>query len=218
MAKLPLRLISDSAAEAIPLIAAPGQPPLDISYANSRGASPVHMTYLQNMGVAATMTLSIVLDDGLWGYVSFHHRTPHVTAPDLRHVLLGFLPVLRLKVGLIRHANALAVAHQVDLLQSKVQQEMESDAELGEIVTRVGPSVCQVLNASGVVMTSGSQDFSYGEVPESTITAALSDAAATAPARRLTSACLAETIRPFAARLNGFAGALVTLHEGHRSL
>lgn len=34
--------------------------------------SPVHITYLQNMGVRSTMSISIVINDDLWGLVACH--------------------------------------------------------------------------------------------------------------------------------------------------
>jgi light-regulated signal transduction histidine kinase (bacteriophytochrome)/CheY-like chemotaxis protein len=219
MAKLPLRLIADADQSPVPIVASGSdKPPLDITYANCRGVSPVHMQYLKNMDVAATMTLSITLRDELWGYVSFHSRRPYVVSPDIRHILLGFLPVLRLKVDLIRRAEALKVSNQVDDLQTKVQRELEGETELDEILNRVGPSITNVLDACGVVMTSGSQNFSFGDVPETSVISAIAAKAVAGETRSLATDCLSQDVPGVRQRLDGFAGALVTLHEGDRSL
>ena len=218
MAKIPLRLIADVNQVPIPIVALDPATPLDITFANSRGVSAVHMQYLQNMDIGATMTLSIVLDGKLWGYISFHHRRPFVASTDIRHILLSFLPVLRLKLHLILRNAALDIAKSVDKLQSIVQHELEGDTALENILTHVGPAIINVLDATGVVMTSGSQTYTYGKVPDASVIAALPEQAEHQPNRTLATDCLAETLPALAARLDGFAGALVTLHEGGRSL
>ncbi len=47
--------------------------PLDLSYAVLRSMSPVHTEYLRNMGVRATMSISIIKNEKLWGLVACHH-------------------------------------------------------------------------------------------------------------------------------------------------
>ncbi|MER2494073.1 bifunctional diguanylate cyclase/phosphodiesterase [Catenovulum sediminis] len=54
----------------------PGGQLLDQSYALLRNMSNMHRIYLKNMGVKATLTLSIVVEDKLWGLVVFHHNSP----------------------------------------------------------------------------------------------------------------------------------------------
>ncbi|NIE77301.1 GAF domain-containing protein [Pantoea sp. Ap-967] len=50
--------------------------PLDMSFAALRSVSPVHLQYMRNMGTLASMSLSIVVDDQLWGLISCHHAQP----------------------------------------------------------------------------------------------------------------------------------------------
>ena len=51
----------------------PEKKELDLSYAVFRSVSPVHIQYLQNMGVTATHAISLVIDKVLWGMIIFHH-------------------------------------------------------------------------------------------------------------------------------------------------
>lgn len=46
---------------------------LDLSDAQSRAVSPMHLRYLANMGVRASMSVPIVVDGRLWGLLSAHH-------------------------------------------------------------------------------------------------------------------------------------------------
>ncbi|AXA90005.1 ATP-binding protein [Massilia sp. YMA4] len=71
-----LRLIADIGYTPVALVGAPGDPPLDLSHAVLRSVSPIHVEYLQNMGVAASMSVSIVVNGRLWGLIACHHQTP----------------------------------------------------------------------------------------------------------------------------------------------
>jgi light-regulated signal transduction histidine kinase (bacteriophytochrome) len=71
--------VLESAHEApMPLVAADtdeARRPLDLSRALLRSMSPIHLQYLRNMGVEATLVVSIIVDGKLWGLVSCHHLT-----------------------------------------------------------------------------------------------------------------------------------------------
>ena len=47
--------------------------PLDLSGAALRSVSPVHLQYLANMGVRASMSVSLLVHGRLWGLVACHH-------------------------------------------------------------------------------------------------------------------------------------------------
>jgi light-regulated signal transduction histidine kinase (bacteriophytochrome) len=70
-----LRVIAD--VDAVPVAVVPqldgeGRP-LDLSLSILRSVSPIHIEYLRNMGVGASMSISIVVDDRLWGLFACHH-------------------------------------------------------------------------------------------------------------------------------------------------
>ncbi|MCM4158722.1 GAF domain-containing protein [Antarcticibacterium flavum] len=47
--------------------------PLDLSRSELRGVSPIHIEYLKNMKVGASLTAAIVLNGKLWGLIACHH-------------------------------------------------------------------------------------------------------------------------------------------------
>jgi chemotaxis family two-component system sensor kinase Cph1 len=81
-----LRMIPDVAYIPSPLLRAESvvpEQPLDLSLSVLRSVSPVHLQYLANMGVAASMSVSLVVEGSLWGLVACHHYAgPH--RPSLR--------------------------------------------------------------------------------------------------------------------------------------
>ena len=58
--------------------------PLDLTNSILRSASPCHLDYLHNMGVAASLTISLIEDGKLWGLIACHHLTPKYVSYELR--------------------------------------------------------------------------------------------------------------------------------------
>lgn len=71
-----LRLIADVGYQPVPVVAADASRPLDMSFCVLRSVSPVHVEYLQNLDVGASMSVSIVVQGRLWGLIACHHRAP----------------------------------------------------------------------------------------------------------------------------------------------
>ena len=108
-----LRLISDVNAKDCALIPALNpltHAPLDLSLSFLRAVSPVHLEYLGNIGVKASMSISIVKNGELWGLISCHHNEPRQISYQSR-AACEFL-------GRI-------VSLQIPLLESKAEAEAE---------------------------------------------------------------------------------------------
>ncbi|CAN5821084.1 bacteriophytochrome BphP [soil metagenome] len=74
----PLRLIADVQDEQVPIDAHdPADRALDLSYSVLRSVSPIHIEYLKNIHVGASMSLSIVVSGRLWGLIACHHNGAH---------------------------------------------------------------------------------------------------------------------------------------------
>ncbi|UAL10520.1 HWE histidine kinase domain-containing protein [Caulobacter segnis] len=73
-----LRIIADVDAEISPIIpqVSPSGEPVDLSMSMLRAVSPIHIEYLRNMGVAASLSISILRDGKLWGLFACHHYAP----------------------------------------------------------------------------------------------------------------------------------------------
>lgn len=85
-----LRLIVSSDYVPVPLLPLEGSDgvgsvePLDLSHAALRSVSPVHLQYLRNMGVASSMSMSLVAEDQLWGLILCHGTASHLVPSGLR--------------------------------------------------------------------------------------------------------------------------------------
>jgi light-regulated signal transduction histidine kinase (bacteriophytochrome)/DNA-binding response OmpR family regulator len=75
----PLRTIADVDATPIPIVPEIGPVTgraLDMTRSALRSPSSIHIEYLRNMGVQSSMTISIIVEERLWGMVACHHAAP----------------------------------------------------------------------------------------------------------------------------------------------
>jgi len=79
-----LRSIIDVNDTMVPLLGAPDALPLDMSHAVLRSVSPIHIEYLKNMGVGASMSVSIVINGRLWGLIACHHMSRKLVPYSIR--------------------------------------------------------------------------------------------------------------------------------------
>ncbi|MCP9222196.1 GAF domain-containing protein [Erythrobacter sp. LQ02-29] len=72
------RIIADIADKPVPIepeLSINGKP-LDLSLSTLRAVSPIHIEYLKNMGVRASLSISIIVRGKLWGLFACHHYAP----------------------------------------------------------------------------------------------------------------------------------------------
>ncbi len=82
-----IRVIPDAKATPVGLFPAQNpmtQRPTDLTQSILRSAHRCHRDYLNNMGVGASLTISLMKDGKLWGLIACHHRTAKPIPYDLR--------------------------------------------------------------------------------------------------------------------------------------
>jgi light-regulated signal transduction histidine kinase (bacteriophytochrome) len=117
-----IRVIADATVKTVPI--APlhdlSGEPLDLSYAHLRSVSPIHCEYLCNMGVGASMSISIVVNGELWGLIACHHYAPRTLAMGQRVAAEMFGEFFSLHIETLRtrqHLNAAMHVHKaLDIL------------------------------------------------------------------------------------------------------
>lgn len=139
--------------------------PLDLTYSALRSVSPIHLEYLANMGVGASMSLSIVVDGELWGLIACHHYSAHFLDCGLRAGLELFAQVSSLQ---------LAARIDIDRASHDARRRQLQDKLLSAINTAGFPGgfglnpelLTQFVSAAGVVVHAKGETYSYGSVPD----------------------------------------------------
>lgn len=148
-----VRVIPDVEYAPVPVEPAhlPDGAPLDLSLHALRSVSPVHLEYMRNMGMAASMSISIVVDGRLWGLIACHHRTPrrlpprHRTAADL----LGMFYSQR--VAALQHLHDATRKGRTKAIRTGVIRMLAATPDVGAMLATALPELRELVSADAAV-------------------------------------------------------------------
>lgn len=164
----PIRLIADVGAPTVPL--QPDLNPLtgralDLSHGILRSVSPVHIEYLSNMGVGASMSLSIVIGERLWGLIACHHMSPHLVPHAVRmscQLLAQFVSALVERNLNAERARAL---EESAALRREIVAQVTDREDLVLALSSAPESFLRLMNAHGGAITLDRKTQVFGKAP-----------------------------------------------------
>ena len=167
-----LRLIFDASAKparVVPTLRVDTNGPLDLSFSVLRSVSPIHLEYMANMGVRASMSISLIVRDRLWGLIScLNHSSPrrvsHETRMDCE--FLGRLTSLQIAALEDRDQLAGRAARRAtdDELARAMRESAPEDNVLEVLLTRP-TELMGIVGAEGVALVSGGEIMTSGRTP-----------------------------------------------------
>jgi len=98
--RTPFRIIADVNAEPVPVLPRLDESgtPIDLSLSVLRSVSPIHIEYLKNMGVGASLSISIIVEGQLWGLFACHHYAARCPSFERRSIAELFGQMFALKL------------------------------------------------------------------------------------------------------------------------
>ncbi len=98
--RTPFRIIADVNAEPVPVLPRLDETgsPIDLSLSVLRSVSPIHIEYLKNMGVGASLSISIIVEGQLWGLFACHHYSARCPSFERRSIAELFGQMFALKL------------------------------------------------------------------------------------------------------------------------
>lgn len=103
--------------------------PLNLSRSLLRSVSSLHRDYLRNMGVRATLAVSLMLNSELWGLVVCHHYSPRHIRPELRATCEALGLFLAQRLAELEHKNLQECTVALRRLTANVQSTPQEHAE-----------------------------------------------------------------------------------------
>ena len=138
---------------------------LDMSLCFLRSMSPIHLQYLKNMGVGATLVVSLVVGGKLWGLVACHHYEPRFIHFELRAVCELLAEAIATRIAALESF----AQSQSEIFSQRLEQRMiEAISREGDwraAIFDTSQSILQPLGASGGALIYEGQIVSTGEVP-----------------------------------------------------
>lgn len=160
------RLIANVNYTPVPIISAgfAGEAPLDLTYSNLRSVSPVHIRYLQNMEVGASMSISIMLNGKLWGLVACHNMQKRRISSRVRSLCGIMTHVFSAKLTAVQDE----VTKQYERKLARFVQRLNLFSEgtpSRSVLARSEEAIMSLMGADGVVTVRGKERTSFGSVP-----------------------------------------------------
>ncbi|MEM1196161.1 MAG: HWE histidine kinase domain-containing protein [Pseudomonadota bacterium] len=142
-----------------------GNRPLDLSMSGLRAHSKMHLKYLRNMGVRATLTISLLRQGKLWGLISCHHMEPRLPSFSLRTVAETLGQMLSLILDRILIDRSERLRSRGRELHNQLMVNLAQGAQLGETVTTIGETLDGLISHDGLTMHLGGEFSRSGTAP-----------------------------------------------------
>lgn len=164
--KNPLRMLTDVAQEPVPVLAYDHQlPPLDMSLSHLRGISPIHVEYLANMGVGATLTIGLVVDGRLWGMFACHHLTPRVIGSDVRIAAELFGQMVSLLIKQRMDVSDAKRRNRASEARERILADTDANTDFLHSFNSLAPILRDVIDCDGLAVTYEGKTLTSGSVP-----------------------------------------------------
>lgn len=208
----PIRIVSDTSGERLPVVPVldgAGEP-LDLSYAHLRSVSPIHCEYLRNMGVAASMSVSIILEGKLWGLIACHHYSPRSLSMNRRIAAEIFGEFFALQLGALTQKQLLLAAEQARDFLNGLLSSASHVTDATDFLGRHLGAFRELVESDGVGIFIDGEWRAEGSVPSAAFAEELASFAGTVCEGRIwASTALAEAMPAARAHAGRFAGVLV---------
>lgn len=164
-----IRLIPDTQAEPVEIY--PYQNPIshqptDLTLSVLRSANACHIEYLHNMRVGASLTISLIKDQKLWGLIACHHQTPKYIAYELRKACEFLGRVIFAELSTREETADYDYRMRLAYVQSQLIELMSQEEHFIDGLTHHQPNLLDLVNAQGAAICFGGQWTTVGKTPQ----------------------------------------------------
>lgn len=164
----PFRIISDVSAPTRAILTAKANEgiPLDLSFAVTRAVSPVHLEYLRNMGVGASMSFSILRGGKLWGLFACHHRTARHLKQETRAAAELFVQLFNYELALVELNAEQADMDRGRALHDQIMSQLTAGQTIFAVFGAFSNSINAVIPFDGAAVYSDGKYLGVGLAPK----------------------------------------------------
>lgn len=166
-----LRLISDVNAQPAQLIFSPNSifsQPLDLSFSVLRSVSPCHVEYLNNMGVAASMSISLMKNKKLWGLIACHHSSPKYVSYEIRTACEFLGQAMSLELASQEENEDMDYKMKLTSIQAKLVEAIAHNNNFAEGLRQNPSNLLDLVGAQGAALYLDGNLTLVGQTPQAT--------------------------------------------------
>lgn len=138
---------------------------VDLSNVHLRSVSPIHIKYLQNMGVGATFTISLIKDEKLWGLIACHHYGARNLSYNKQVQAYVLSQILTSQIDVQETAEKYTLLQELDTRFKKIMEQLQREENFIEFHFAKLPEVSTIVNAGGAALVYKNRIYKNGATP-----------------------------------------------------
>lgn len=166
--KNPYRLIpnrEDKPERIFPLLNPVSNSFVDLSGCNLRSVAGVHLEYMANMGIKASMSVRIIRNGELWGIISCHHREAKYLSYELCSVFELLSDVISSKISSVLYQEQFNYKSRLWDIKREVVDAIYNAGDLLTGLVKSDESVLNLFSATGLAIVLNGKVHSQGNIP-----------------------------------------------------
>lgn len=174
----PVRLIADAGYVPSPLVPDRNPStggPIDLRFATLRSVSPIHLEYLRNMDVGASMSASILRAGALWGLIACHHRAPLLVDFERRQACALLAQLLAARLDAHERVDRARRSTRVEAMRGNLLRGLADGQSIGEALDAHREPWMQLVAATGFAIARPGKPSRAGVAPDDAWLAALAE-------------------------------------------
>jgi len=163
-----VRILSDTEAPTVPLVPRVNPlsgKPLDLSSSIFRAISPIHIEYLRNMGVRATITVSLMHEGKLWGLVACHNALPRRVSNYMRELIEFVGKTVSMKLSSIEQTAWVENQKNVRQRLRNLTELVRTSTDFDLLISRYKSDYLSLADALGSYACFGDTTYEIGLTP-----------------------------------------------------
>lgn len=164
-----IRLIPDAHAEPVqilPINHPQSQQPIDLTNSILRTAANCHLEYLHNMGVGASLTISLIKDGKLWGLIACHHQTPKYVSYEFRKACEFLGRVIFTEISTREETEDYDYRMNLAYIQTVLVEYMSQEENFIDGLVKHQPNLLNLTSAQGAAVCFGDRCTVIGQTPK----------------------------------------------------
>ena len=164
----PYRLIPDcnfTPARLIPVLNPVTKAFTDLSDCTLRSVPPVHVEYLKNMQVTASMSTPVIIHARLWGLISCHHKASKFPSYEIRAAFELIANVIATQIMAGEKEMYLRNKSRADRIHARLLEKMYASKNFVDGFFSKSPNLSELLEAEGIAVMYEGELRTSGKTP-----------------------------------------------------
>ena len=173
-----VRLIADAGSVPARVLSQPVWPedqPLDLTHSVLRSVSPVHIEYLKNMGVQASMSISLLYRGELWGLISCHNSSPRFVDYPARQAAKFVSQLLSAALEFRKDKEDQTHLLQYQQTARQLHEQLVATEDVVRALTKLPTTALEVNGATGAALLFNNKLYRMGQTPDEKAIRAVAD-------------------------------------------